>query len=99
MAEKRLHWLVDAHGFDKEYQGSRTFVKELYTVLTQKKNIHFFFAAHDPGKLQDVFPPAENVTLLSYKSRSAFVRLLVEIPRMVWQYNIDVAHFQYVTPF
>lgn len=98
MAEKRIHLFVDAHCLDKEYQGARTFVKELYAVLRQKKDIHFFFAAHDVKKLQETFPRAENITLLSYRTRSAAVRLLIEIPRLVAKHKIDVAHFQYFTP-
>jgi glycosyltransferase involved in cell wall biosynthesis len=98
MAETSINLFVDAHCFDKEYQGSRTFMKEVYAVMTKKKDIQFFFAAFHLEELKKVFPPAENIVLLQYKSRSAFFRLVYEIPMLIRKHKIDIAHFQYFTP-
>jgi glycosyltransferase involved in cell wall biosynthesis len=93
-----LKLFVDAHVFDQEYQGSRTFIKELYRQLVQKKDIHFYFGAVDLGNLKKIFPPAGNVSFVQYKSRSAFRRLLFDIPSIINRHQIDLAHFQYITP-
>ena len=98
MNNKRLKLFVDAHCFDGEYQGSRTFVKEVYKVLAEKKDILLYLAAHDTDKLREHFPDEENITFLKYKSRSGFFRLAYDIPRLIKKHEIDYAHFQYVSP-
>ncbi|GAA4736721.1 glycosyltransferase family 4 protein [Flavisolibacter ginsenosidimutans] len=96
--KERLKIFVDAHCFDTEYQGSRTFVKEIYRAMSVKKDIVLYLAANDIGKLQENFPSGENIVFLKYRSRQSFFRLACEIPLLIRKHRIDVAHFQYITP-
>ncbi|HTS43353.1 MAG TPA: glycosyltransferase family 1 protein [Puia sp.] len=89
---------VDAHVFDHEFQGSRTFIREIYNVLAQKKNIQLFLGAFDVVNLKKNFPQAANVFFVKYKSSSRFKRLLRDIPLAIKKYDIHFAHFQYIIP-
>ena len=89
---------VDAHVFDNEHQGSRTFLKELYNHLVSKKDIEFYFGAHNIENLKTNFPVAENIHFTAYKNKRSTARLLFDIPRIIKQYNIQYAHFQYIVP-
>jgi glycosyltransferase involved in cell wall biosynthesis len=95
--ENQIRVFADAHCFDGEYQGSRTFIKELYRQLACRKDIKLFLGARDIGRLKEIFP-AGNISFVKYKSRSAFIRLLYDIPRIIKKNKIDYAHFQYITP-
>jgi len=95
---ERLKIFVDAHCFDAEYQGSRTFVKEIYRAMSVKKDVVLYLAANDIDKLQETFPSDENIVFLKYRSRRSFFRLACEIPLLIRKHKIDVAHFQYITP-
>src|ERR1044072_8702325 len=101
MENKQIRLLVDAHVFDDEFQGTRTFLKGIYSHLLEKNNIHFFLAAHDDENLKKNFPGGidrPNVTFIKYRKRSGLQRLTYEIPSLIRKYNIDYAHFQYITP-
>jgi glycosyltransferase involved in cell wall biosynthesis len=98
MGSRRIKIFVDAHCLDKEYQGSATFVRELYRELTKKKDIDFYIAAHNQNILEKHFPATDNITHLKYKTTSGTFRLAFEIPKLIKRYKIDYAHFQYITP-
>ena len=98
MNSKKIRLFVDAHCFDQEYQGSRTFVKEIYKLLAQKKDLLIHMAAYDPEKLKEHFPDKENIVFLKYKNKSGFLRLAYDIPRLIKKHQVDFAHFQYITP-
>ncbi|HYM93737.1 MAG TPA: glycosyltransferase family 1 protein, partial [Chitinophagaceae bacterium] len=89
---------ADAHVFDKEYQGTRTFIKEIYTHLAQKKDLAIYLGAYDIDNLRNIFSGFDNIHFLKYKSRSRFKRLLYDIPSVLGKYKIDYAHFQYISP-
>src|ERR1700753_3725030 len=95
---RQIRLFVDAHVLDQEYQGTRTFIREIYKVLSAKKELLLFLAANDTDNLKKYFPPQDNIVYLKYKSTSSLTRLGVEIPAMLRQNNIDYAHFQYITP-
>lgn len=97
--DARIKIFVDAHCFDTEYQGTRTFIKGIYTMLAQKSNLSLFLAAYDVGHLKQQFPNKSNITFIKYKSRSRFFRLAVDIPRIIKKHKIQYAHFQYIAPF
>ena len=89
---------LDAHVFDGEFQGSRTFIKELYNILLQKKDLEFYIAAYDLENLKRYFPKAENIFFIKLKKRSSILRLLIEIPQLIKKHGISYAHFQYMVP-
>lgn len=94
-----MRLLVDAHIFDGKYQGTRTYLKGLYTELIKlAKDWHFFIVAQNIDNLKSEFGEHINVTYLSLKHSNKFYRLLIEIPRLVKTHKIDYAHFQYVSP-
>lgn len=89
---------LDAHSFDGEFQGSRTFIKELYTILLQKKDLEFYIGAYDTDNLKKYFPQSDNIFFVKLKNRSSTLRLLVDIPRLIKKYQVRYAHFQYIVP-
>jgi glycosyltransferase involved in cell wall biosynthesis len=95
---KQIRLLVDAHCFDGEYQGSRTFITGIYTELVKRKDIHVFLAAFNTANLKKYFPEADNLTIIRYSSRSALLRLSIDIPLLVRKHRIDYLHVQYFLP-
>lgn len=95
---KKINVFVDAHVFDGEHQGSRTFIRELYKRLCTYSDLAIFFAAQDVGNLRNNFGQFENAHFLKYNSGSKFKRLGFEIPSLIRKNNIDFAHFQYIVP-
>jgi glycosyltransferase involved in cell wall biosynthesis len=93
-----INLFVDAHVFDDEFQGSRTFLKEIYSIIARKEGIRLYLAAYDTENLKHIFPPEDNLVFLKYRSRSGWLRLFFDIPAMIRKHKIDYAHFQYITP-
>lgn len=89
---------VDCHVFDKGFQGTRTYIQGLYFELIKEKDKHFFLAAQEINILEATFGKAENITFIKYSSKSAFFRLLIEIPYLLRKNKIAFAHFQYRVP-
>jgi glycosyltransferase involved in cell wall biosynthesis len=89
---------VDCHVFDGGFQGTRSYIKGLYTELVKDVTIDFFLAAHDIEKLRAEFGERPNIIYLAYKSNSKIRRLLTETPALIKKHNIDFAHFQYRVP-
>lgn len=90
--------LVDAHVLDEPHQGTRTYIKGLYSELVMlRPDIKFYFAAYKLENLKSEIGDFPNVSFLQFK-RSRLLRLLWEIPFLIWKYKIEFAHFQYVSP-
>lgn len=99
MKENRpIKLFADAHVFDNEYQGSRTFIKEIYSRLSLKENIELYLGAYDTEKLKKVFSNLPSSRFLKYPGRSRFTRLAYHIPYLLKRYKMDYAHFQYILP-
>jgi glycosyltransferase involved in cell wall biosynthesis len=96
--QKPIRLFVDAHVFDKEFQGTQTFLREIYTLLAQKKDLLLFLAAHHIENLRTNFPASDNIRYVAYKSKSPLMRLSWEIPLLLKRHAIDYAHFQYICP-
>lgn len=90
---------VDAHVFDERYQGTRTYIKELYSLLALQPDLEIYFGAHDTENLKKNFPQKSNVHFVKLNTSSSWARLLYEIPRVIRRNKIDYAHFQYIVPF
>jgi glycosyltransferase involved in cell wall biosynthesis len=89
---------IDAHVFDNEFQGTRTFLREIYLLLAGREDLELFFAANDIENLKRIFPRRPNVHFIAYKSHSSLRRLAWEIPGLLKKHAIDYAHFQYICP-
>ena len=93
-----LRLFADAHVFDQEYQGSRTFIKELYSRLALKPGLKIFLGAYDIENLAKEFGSVPNINYIKYKRRSSIRRLLFNLPAILQEWGIDWAHFQYMVP-
>jgi glycosyltransferase involved in cell wall biosynthesis len=89
---------VDAHVFDGEFQGTRTFIRGIYSVLAKKNDLEIYMAANDIKNLAQNFAGFTNIHFIQYKSSSSFTRLAFEMPSIIRKNKIDFAHFQYIVP-
>lgn len=94
-----MNLFVDAHVFDGILQGSRTYLKELYSELIQKNpSVNFFFGASDTKNLEKEFGIHANTTFVRYHTSNKYLRMAVSIPYIILKYKIDIAHYQYISP-
>ncbi|MBW1293902.1 glycosyltransferase family 4 protein [Aquimarina litoralis] len=95
-----MNILIDAHIFNYPYQGSRTYLKELYSSLIPiAKDINFYFVADDIQILKEEFGEEnKNVFFVQFASKNKFYRLAIDLPKIIKKYKIDFAHFQYISP-
>jgi glycosyltransferase involved in cell wall biosynthesis len=100
MAAERIKLFVDAHSFDKEFQGAQTFIRELYNrLLADYPNLDIYIGARNTDNIRKLFPnlPPENI--LPYKNRGVNVlRFVFDIPAYIKKYRFNFAHFQYISP-
>jgi len=100
MAAKKIKLFVDAHSFDKEFQGAQTFIRELYTqLMADHPELDIYFGACDVANIQSIFPQLPAANILPYKKRkTGILRFISDIPAYIKQHQFDFAHFQYITP-
>jgi hypothetical protein len=81
-ATKSLKIFVDGHVFDKEYQGSQTFLKGLYTqLMIDYPLLEIYFGVQNVAKFKIEFPGfTENRILIYKKRRLSLLRFLFDIP-------------------
>ncbi|MCM5527508.1 glycosyltransferase family 1 protein [Parasegetibacter sp. NRK P23] len=96
--ETPINLFVDAHVFDGEFQGSRTFIKEIYKFLGRKKDVRIHMGGNNVAVLKETFPDLPNVQFHQYRWKSKFLRLLIDIPSIIRKNNIGYAHYQYIIP-
>jgi glycosyltransferase involved in cell wall biosynthesis len=95
-----MNILIDAHIFDEKFQGTRTYLKGLYTALIPiAKDWEFYFVANDVQNLEKEFGNANNVHYLKFSSDNKYYRLLIDLPQIIKENKIDYAHYQYISPF
>lgn len=86
---------VDCHVLDGLYQGSRTYLLNLYTAVLQREPQHqFIFYGHFDG-YQPFGPDAEYRT---FPSRSRLRRLTYLTDRLVRTDKLDLYHTTYISP-
>lgn len=92
--------LIDAHLFDDNFhQGSRTYLRELYNELILKSpEFSFYFVSSNLTLLKTEIKSNPNVFFVKLFWRNKFLRLLIEIPYLIFRHKIDFAHFQYISP-
>lgn len=92
--------LVDFTVFTGEFQGSRTYLREIYKRLVElRPDLHFVFALHGDMIEEDknCFNRT-NVEFVQLQS-SGFTRYIKDFPRIVRRLNVDIIHTQYFIPF
>lgn len=92
---------VDMHVVDGAYQGSRTYMLEVFSRVIQRcPNIKFFIFCNDISRLLDDFPvfSNDNVVLVSGISKSPIRRLALQFPYLQLKYRLHYFHAQYIFP-
>ena len=97
---KKTILFVDGHVFDGEFQGTRTYVKEIYLELLRLcPDIFVYFGANNIESVKNIFLGYENVGYVKYESNGSLERIFFEIPKIIKKLSCTHAHFQYVIPF
>lgn len=90
---------LDAHVFDEAGQGSKTYLKGVFTEAIQhRRDINFVLAACDSEGLKTEFGPNPNCIYEKYRQRNKYYRLALDITAKIRRNQIDVAHFTYISP-
>lgn len=90
---------VDAHVFDGEFQGTRTYLQEIYTrFLAENPQVTVLFAANNLENLGSVFGNYKNAKFAQYKSHGRGSRIFIEAPGIIKRNRCTHAHFQYIMP-
>ncbi len=98
---KKIKILVDAHVIDGEGQGSVTYLTGLYNTMMVAYSDYYeiYIAGYDFTKMAASFPTLEKRYFIQLVSHSRIKRLTIDFPSIIKKYGIDLAHFQYITPF
>lgn len=94
----KIKIFADCHVFDGSFQGTTTYLKGMYLEMAKDTGKHFYLAANNIQKLQEIFGTEPNITYIQYRYRNKFLRLLLDIPSIIKKHTIDYAHFQYIIP-
>ncbi|OCX50238.1 hypothetical protein BEL04_23295 [Mucilaginibacter sp. PPCGB 2223] len=96
----RMKIFVDAHAFDAGFQGTQTFIRELYTSLIGlHPELDIYWGAYHADRIQAAFPSVNPVNILPYKKENGGLRrFLFDIPAYLKQHRFNFAHFQYISP-
>ena len=100
VTNEKIKLFVDAHTLDNDYQGTQTFLRELYTdLLINYPELDIYFGVSRPDKIKKIFPLIKSSNILMYNSwRPGIFRYLFDIPSYIEKYRFDFAHFQYMSP-
>lgn len=91
---------VDAHVFDGEFQGTRTYIEEIYkNILDTNPEITIYFGTNKIENVKKAFGSYANAKYIQYSSTGSLKRIFVEIPKIIDELKFTHAHFQYIIPF
>ena len=94
-----MNVFLDAHVFDEAGQGSKTYLKGVFTeAIHHRKDINFVLAACDSEGLKTEFGSHPNSSYERYASHNKYYRLALDITSKIRRNKIDVAHFTYISP-
>lgn len=90
---------VDAYLLNKEYQGTRTYISELYKEFSLIDNsISITFGVNElTSEIKNEFKGLKNIYFYIYKSKNQWIRRFYELSYLSKEY--DFMHFQYMIPF
>lgn len=95
----RKKLFVDAHTFDENHQGIRTFLKGIYNAIdVDPKKLQIVLAANNIENLKQEFKNQKNFEYLKLNSKNRYIRLAYEIPKLIKRHQFDFAHFNYFLP-
>lgn len=63
---------VDAHVFDGEFQGTRTFIKGIYTILARHDDVQLYLGASNTDNLKKNFQNQTIFTLSSIRVHQVY---------------------------
>jgi glycosyltransferase involved in cell wall biosynthesis len=92
---------IDIHVADGIYQGSRTYMLEIFSrVIPKCPNVKFYFFCSDEKSLLNLSSSfsQHNVVLVPNVSKNPLFRLLWQFPYFQLKYRLDYLHVQYVLP-
>jgi glycosyltransferase involved in cell wall biosynthesis len=90
---------VDAYLLNKEHQGIRTYIKELYKEFARRnRTIEIYLGCFEDKEVLEEFKGFSNVFYCYYKSQNRLFRMFFEIPKLIRRHRFNYAHFQYVIP-
>lgn len=96
---------VDCYVFEGEFQGTRTFIKEIYSKIfyleslkNKNERISFFLVCYKKKYIDTEFLNYEFVHYVDTFFKNRFLRLFFEYPYIILKNKIDFAHFQYFVP-
>lgn len=97
MNTKKL--LVDAHTFDENHQGIRTFMKGIYSAIEiQPEQLEVILVANNIENLKQEFKNQKHFKFVKLNHTNKYVRLAYEIPKVIKNLDVDFAHFNYFLP-
>ena len=95
----KLKLLIDAHVFDYEFQGTRTFLKGMYIALAKlDPSIELIFCSSNPEETARELQ-IENARYIKIPATNSFRRMTNIFPSLINKYKPHFAHFQYTLPF
>lgn len=91
---------VDGYLLNKEHQGTKTYIRELYKEFAkQNPDILIFIGCFKDVEIEKEFSEFKNIQFIYFKTSSRVLRMFFEIPKIISEYQFNYAHFQYVMPF
>jgi len=98
--KKGLKIFVDGYLLNKEHQGTKTYIRELYLEFAaQNPDILVFIGCFRDPRIEKEFYPLKNIRFIYFQQTSRVLRMFFEIPKIIKEQQFDFAHFQYVMPF
>ncbi|MHB0755916.1 glycosyltransferase family 4 protein [Polaribacter sp. M15] len=98
--KKALKIFVDGYLLNKEHQGTKTYIKEIYKEFAkQNPSVLIYIGCFKDQSIEDEFSKYNNIKFIYFTQSKRILRMLSEIPKIITHYKFDYAHFQYVIPF
>lgn len=96
---KKLKLFLDGHVLGGIKQGSATYLKGLYHALIDSGYpIDLYVGTHSKDLADQYSWLQKSAKIVYYRFANRYARLGYEIPAIINRYNIDWAHFQYISP-
>jgi glycosyltransferase involved in cell wall biosynthesis len=94
---KKIKILIEGHLFDDSFQGSLSFISNLYCQLQYDNRFDLYIISNNKNNILSK-SNLRNFKHIKYRYSYKLLRLMIEIPYVINKLNIDYAHFQYITP-